>query len=365
MKSMSLNKHVYISTPFYYPQINGVSFVAQESVTSLIKLGYNVTVLTNPSGQSIGDERVYGFDLIGNNTLLKPLRGSIEKYKSFLKKIDENSIIICHCWHTPFTNIVLDENLRLKKILYSHGTSFLTGEISIKSIFRVINYFPEIFRFKKRLNRINLLLTLSNERYHHRCHDIRFIDDFKCRFIDNPIPSKFETIECFDLKKTDYFLVLSNFERIKNQLWLLKEIKKNHIQSQFVFLGSNESSYLGKIRRFLIKNPLPNVEIIVSTDQSKVKSLLVNCRALIFPSKNDFSPLTILEAIYFNRFFVSFQTARRHYHCGYYAKNREEFIEMITKISKHIPHTDNNEYIEQYLSRDIYTAKLKTILDEV
>ena len=56
-------KVINIFSPFYFPQINGMSFVVQKNVEAALALNYNVNVLTFNGATPISTEHVFTFDI--------------------------------------------------------------------------------------------------------------------------------------------------------------------------------------------------------------------------------------------------------------------------------------------------------------
>jgi len=356
-----MSKSIYVITPFYYPEINGVSFVVQKNVKALIELGYSPIVLTKCGSKSISSEKVVTFDLKGNGTIANRINGEVDKYLNFISKMSKDSLVICHCWHNSFSNLFLDNTINRRITLYSHGTSFLNSSSLIKNFPRIINYIPEIISFKKRLNKLSVLTSITLNKKNYRCHDLKLFRG-KVFFIENPgIDRSFDENAEIQVPYKDYYLIISNFEKIKNQYWLIKNIIKNKISENFVFIGSSKSKYFFKIKKLLRKSRDNNIKLVVGASDSETSFYLKNCKTLLFPGKNDFSPMTLIEAIKYNIPFISFNTVQMHPKCGYYTNNKRDFIGRILNNRETIK-TDNSEYYEDVFSFKKYKENIEKLI---
>lgn len=371
---------ITIVTPFYYPQINGVSHVVQKNVAALLELGYEVIVLTNKQGAAKTSEVVYGFDIKGNGTLLNPIRGDKNDFINKAILYSQNSgLIILHCWHIWSTNLILDNYSKFnsKIFVYSHGTSTRSRKFNFYFILRYINYFFESFKLKKYINVIDGLISITDSKEHYRCLDIKSKDESKKDLLLNPIidrdiiSDEFENanIRYQNFFKTDLKVAfcLSNFEEIKNQKYLIDLVIKHSFK--LICVGSKETDYYLKLKAYVEKNNLADKVLLdFDRDDSTIDWLFKNSSFFIFGSRNDFSPLVLIESSKYGLPFISFNTADSNRKGGFFCANKEEYeynLQLFIESEKEdldkigleglLFYNQNNSYIS-------YKNKLETII---
>ncbi len=374
---MYINKTINVITPFYYPQINGVSFVAQQQVRSLILLGYHVNVITCIGCESVGEERVYCFDIKGNGTLGRPIRGDVDGY--IYKLVELSKDCVCnffHAWHSWSTNIGLInvDHLDTRNFIYSHGTSFTSDLTGLNKYIRRFIYLGEAKRIEKLIDKVDGLITITKNSTHHRCYDSKI---FKGKFkfnLPNPIHQRefgiiddipeFENLFSNGLKTA---FCISNYQRIKNQEFLLKLAYK--LKFNIVFVGSEGNSYHEYLEKLIAKYGVENrVKLLVNVSDFVVSGLFKKCDFFLFASKNDFSPLTLIEANHFSLPFISFKTAEFDRKGGWFADNEECYEELLVKLlslnKKELESIGNDGriYYDDNNSCDAYMANIRNFL---
>lgn len=335
------SKVITVITPFYYPEINGVSHVAQKNVEALLDLGFEVNVLTKTTGQAKTQEKVYGFDVEGNGTLFFPIQGDKKKFiEKAISCSEQSELLILHCWHSWSTNLILDnyEKLKSKVYVYSHGTSNKSSRFNLYFILRYINYFFETIRFKNYIKKIDKLIGITTNTNHYRCVDLSIIDSSKKSFLPNPIigrqvnsadylaaEQKYSSFFDTELKIT---FCLSNYEEIKNQKFLIELVNKYPIK--LVCVGSKKSLYFQELKDLVAKYNLEDrVLLECNINDSTIEWFFKNSTLFLFGSKNDFSPLVLIESSKYELPFLCFQTADYSREGGFFCKTNEEYEEKL------------------------------------
>jgi hypothetical protein len=337
-----MTKTINIITPFYYPTINGLSNVVQKNVEVLLSLNYKINVFTSCGSKSFSNEIVYEFDLKGNGSLFNPIRG---RKNLFLESIEAHSInselIIIHGWHSSFTNLVLENfnKIHAKICLYSHGTGFETNENWLLKFIRKINYIGERKKMDCYFKNIDYMIFITKKVNHPRCYDLLNFKKNKF-FINNTVNYRkiisnssrkilSDINNLVNNKKYQRLLFcLSNFEEIKNQLYLIKLSKIYNFK--LICVGSNSTRYMIKLRQYIITHNLSEqVLLLYQQDDFTIDWLYKNSDFFIFASKNDFSPLVLIEAAKYKLPFLSYETADENRPGGFFCKNKFEFEERL------------------------------------
>lgn len=335
---------ITIVTPFYYPQINGVSHVVQKNVEVLLDLGYKVIVLTNKDGKAKSNEEVFNFDINGNGTIFNPIRGNKKKFiKDAIFHTKDSRLIIVHCWHIWSTNLILDNfnKFKSKIVVYSHGTSTRSRKFNLYYVLRYINYFFESYKLNKYLNLIDGLISITDKKEHFRCLDINKISNNKNNLLCNPIIERDINLQASidastryeDFFKSDLKIAfcLSNYEEIKNQKYLIDLVDKHSFK--LICVGSKITPYYHKLKKYIkLKNLEDKVILDYAIDDSTVEWLFENCNFFLFSSRNDFSPLVLIESSKYSLPFISFNTADTNRMGGYFCSDEKEYEFYLKKI---------------------------------
>lgn len=373
------SKTITVVTPFYYPQVNGVSHVAQKNVEALLDLGYDVIVLTHAEGVSKGNEKVYAFDVKGNGTLLHPVRGEKRKFveKSILSSRDSD-LMILHCWHSWSTNLILDNyhNLKSKVFVYSHGTSNRSSNFNLYFILRYTNYFFESIKLMKYFKIIDGLICITDNSTHYRCLDIKNIDISNKNLLPNPIIGRNVNVKDSVNAKERYLnffntdlkiaFCISNYEEIKNQRYLLELVKKYSFK--LICVGSKKTPYYDTLEKIVSHNGLEDRVILdYNVDDSSTEWLFKNSSFFLFASKNDFSPLVLIESSKYGLPFLSFKTADNDRLGGFFCKDNHEYEEHLQQYisGKNELNKIGSEglmYYEKNNSFESYKNKLSKII---
>lgn len=378
---MDLISTVNIITPQYYPKISGLSIVAQKNVLVLLDLGYKVNVLTSAGCKSFSKEKVYTFTIKGNSTVFRPVRGNKGLFIQTLKNLSENATCnIFHGWHSWSTNLGLSISGKLgtKNILYSHGTGFSTLDPIILRLLRRLNYIGARKQIDNYLKLIDGLIFVGNNIVHPRCYDLRHYKGDNKIYIPNPIPERNIEKDCshqiipdemFFNNSYKLALCVSNYEKIKNQEYLIHLAKKMNFN--LVLVGSEETQYSNYLQRELEKAKLSNqVKLLIGIGDCCIIELLKKSNMFLFASRQDFSPLVLIEAGYYKKPFISFTTADKHRPGGVFCNSKSEFEDTLNYYLS-LPNTSleeigeqGKEYFQKHHSIKSYSANIENFISQ-
>ena len=234
---------INITTSSYYPSVDGTSIVVQLNVKAFIELGHDVCVYTTEGSLSKYGETVYTFKIKGNGRLFNNFTGQIKEYSHLLKEnSNPDSLNIYHGWHSWSTHLVLDLNLKnIKQIVYSHGIGFNTLEPFLFKLIRKLLYFGQKKLIDQYMSKLDAMIFISKDINHPRNYD--YLNFNKKKYlIDNPILNRNNNLKETDIPKINYiedllrdanklFLNISNFQPIKNQLFLINLINNFEYES--------------------------------------------------------------------------------------------------------------------------------------
>jgi len=172
---------ILLTSPTYPPFNSGLGNAVQEQARALLRAGHSVEIATSGDiTQSRIDSalgiNIHAFHIQGAQSMLHPLKGDIQNYKSFLKSSNYD-VLILNAWQTWSTDIPLGmlNDIHGKKLLFSHGTSvnlFIKSDF-FRSIIRYILWRPYWWRMKKVFKNLDGLIFLSDEGFDTRFDDLK------------------------------------------------------------------------------------------------------------------------------------------------------------------------------------------------
>jgi hypothetical protein len=377
-----MKKIINIITPFYYPSVNGVSIIVQKNVLALLEFNYEVNIFSSNTAKPLWNENVLCFDLSGNGSIMNPIKGDIEIFKTKLLNYSKNTeMIILHGWNSAFTNITLNisSDLNTKLIIYSHGVGFISKENFFKRNIRKLNYFGAKSLINKYLKIIDGIIYITNNKNHVRCYDIINYKNKNKYYIYNTISERIVNENMQYLHKSIFFsfskfsnddpvcFCLSNYEEVKNQMFLIKLSYK--LNFKLICVGSSKSNYYHKLVKLINNLNLSN-QVLLLYDQKDdiIDFLFKESKLFLFASKNDFSPLVLIESMKYKLPFLSFETVDNIHPGGFYVKNNLDFENKLSfLLFKNITDlknigNDGFDYFNKYHSNEIFK---KSIIDTI
>ena len=373
---------INITTSSYYPSIDGTSIVVQINVKALLELGHEVCVYTNVGSLSKYGETVYTFRIKGNGRLFNNFKGQINEYAQLLKKnSDSNSLNIYHGWHSWSTHLALDLKLKgIRQIVYSHGIGFNTLEPFLIRILRKLLYYGQKNKVIQYMKNLDAMIFISNDINHPRNFDYFNFNNQKF-LIDNPILDRNIKLLDSDRPKIKYienllqssnklFLNISNYQSIKNQLFLINLINNFEFESNILFIGSKKNKYLDYLKKYTSR--LENkhrIHFFTNISDYIIEYALSKSHCFLFASKNDFVPLVLIEANKFRLPFISFKTADVKRKGGVFVKSEDEYIKMFKIFyNKNLNQlksigTEGYDHYINHNTYDIYKKNINNIIN--
>ncbi len=381
INSNSVSKKVInIFSPFYFPEVNGMSFVVQKNVEAALALNYDVNVFTFNGATSISTERVFTFDISGNGSLMSPIKGEIDIFLHTAILLSKAECInILHGWHSAFTNTILD-NLDLMKgktFVYSHGTGFSTNENIGRRLIRKFNYWGHRQKLINYMGKVAGMIFLTDKINHRRCFDNNYYTKLNRFTLFNPIPER-KVDHDWTLYHSNPFgnlfntpgrvaFCLSNYEKVKNQEYLILLAIKYGFK--LICIGSEPTNYYRYLVKLVSERDFNNqIKLLYKQDDNIIVSAYKQSDFFLFASRNDFSPLVLIESAKYQTPFLSFETADTDRPGGFFCKDKKEYEAKI----KYLLNLKKPElmqlgmmgllYYEKFHSTDKYTSKLKLFL---
>jgi hypothetical protein len=123
------------------------------------------------------------------------------------------------------------------------------------------------------------------------------------------------------------FLNISNYQSVKNQMFLIKLINSYCEDVHMIFVGSKDSNYLDKLIQY--NNSFSNnhrISFYYGLSDLCIQYLYMNSSCFLFASKNDFVPLVLIECNKYSLPFISFRTADSCREGGFFVENEADYL---------------------------------------
>lgn len=380
---------IAICTFTYSPEKNGVANVCKQQAAVISKLGHDVSVLTSKLHNKdfypfdvIDGINVFRFDISGSGEVLSPISGNISLFRQHIKENDYDVIII-HCWQVWPVKVLVECSLsNTKLVFFSHGTSVNTIYDWRTAIHRLLWLPYRYFFMPKAFDFFDVFVHLSN-----KIDNDRFLDNSICpaHIVRKSISNCINHIDYrYKVKaKNSVFtiLVVGAYSRLKNEIFVLKQLIKLNLPCRINFVGYQECIYSAKMHdiysRYLKHCNFPKVEVFFNynLNEDDILSLYDSCDVFISASKTECQPLVILQAMAYGIPFLSSDVG-----CvselpgGLIYKNQYDFRKKLTLLYCDF-HSNGTllfelsqagyKYSVEELSTEKYIGEIKDILTEM
>lgn len=314
---------VLLTVHTYWPEKNGVQYVAQYMAEGLAQLGHEITVLTNFSPNSmVQSEEVHnGVKIIRRDLRTKftfIVGGKRELKRVFNEYASGSNCIINMCVQSPINNMILPllKKYGCKKVLYMHGRHSFQIDKSEKDKIKV--YIKHIL-----LNIRWGLYYLLNKNNFEQYSDIIDIHESSeaMNYFKNRINANYHVINnavedfqdsILEVKKhkeidSPFFLCVANYNDRKNQKMLIKafsKVKKKN-GTKFVFIG-NGKKYAEEMRELVINLECEDDFVILENVQREItKKYIAGCYCVVLGSTFEVYPISIMEGMVCGHPFIS------------------------------------------------------------
>ena len=310
-------------TPYFPPEVNGVSLVVEKHALGFVKRGHQVTIVTSLLN-SQAPRNVLGINIIEFPVKGGPLpnnfyKGSLVKYILYIRRsVKEYDVVFFHCWQIWSTDLLIfqrKKKIDARIIMVSHCSprvnfsSFLESFRSLilmayRRIFLpiLIRKFDDIvFLSDKASGDIQWDYRYTLEKYKEKVH---IIPNGMDNFIDHIGPNI-----GINVNQKRKFLYVANYDRIKNQKLALEvfiEVNKMVKNVSLVFVGSVENRISNELKFIISRNNLSDrVEVLSGLSRSEIQYLYSKSFVTLFTSKTECLPMSVLESIYHKKPVIS------------------------------------------------------------
>lgn len=382
---------IMIATFTYFPEKNGVANVCLLQASILKKLGFNVSVVSSCTDKTESEEivnkiKVYRFNVFGTGALGSMTRGNIFSFVHYIHE-QQFDVIIVHCWQAWPIKLLMQCDLgKTKLVFFSHGTSVNTV-YDWKTAIHKLLWLPYRYLFMpKAFNKFSAFVHLSAKKDNDRFLDNKLCPEHIVHEVIsncvNHIEYKYQTNadhSCFTL------LVVGGYSRLKNELFVLKQLIAMDIPCKINFVGYKANAYSAIMQneydrycqKYAGKTLSPQVQVQFHYDlrELDILALYESSDLFVSASKTECQPLVILQAMAYGIPFLSSDVG-----CvselpgGFVYKSKHDFRQLLAVLYQDF----NSEKLKlmelsnagyQFsiaeLSVDRYTERLNSLLHKI
>lgn len=300
----------------YYPLKDGVQAVTEYQAESLVKKGYDVTIITQKTGELANEEKHNGVRILRVNIQTKHslYYGDKQAYQKLVLDETKDALFIVNvCTQTPTTDWVMPilQDIKCKKILYVHG---MFDSKWYKWDFDNLSFFAHKVWNKIRWGIYYKTIKNSIIKYDHivQLHEYDLANQYfknkygvNCKIIGNAAdPLFFQENEVeVGMLPEKYAICIANYMDRKNQKSTLRAYYQADLPSDFglIFIGSSLNNYCEQLielndelkRKYGDKN----VKILYGIPREQIPTYVNKSMIYLMNSRWEAFPVSLVEAM--------------------------------------------------------------------
>lgn len=302
---------ILISAFTYYPKSNGVQNVTEYQAEGLVKLGHDVTVITEKCKGCPDQEIHKGVNIIriNNHTDFMLDFGNKKQYQQMIIKASYNyDAIMTVCpesWCTDWVIPIIDD-LHCACIMMVHGVHEYSwkklGKTTLYGVARKIwgdiRWFPFYSINWGKIRRFDAIIQLHEEDFAYKWfnkhgikHQYILYNAVDERFFDNQ-----------DTTKKNQIINVGTFCKRKNQKLCLDAFYKANIKNwNLVLIGTPKNDYYEELiqmkKRYDQEYGYKNVQILADVSREETINNIKESRLYLMTSITEFFPISLIEAM--------------------------------------------------------------------
>jgi glycosyltransferase involved in cell wall biosynthesis len=352
----------------YYPLTDGVQTVTEYEAEGLVKLGHDVTVVTEKHAGLPSDEMHNGVHIIRVDVSTKHtfFIGKKKEYRTLLLKLcSQSDYIINVCTQTATTELTFSilNQITCKKILYMHGMfdfKWHLGDINSASSFShklwdSIRWWFHYKNCKKYIEKYDAVIHL-----HEMLNSSIFFKKYynvKNYVINNSANSSFFIDGNSLTNDKNYAICVANYLPLKNQEFILRAFYKAKTSMDLILIGSKKNEYYDKL--YELKKKLDalygerKVQLLYNIPRNKIANYVKDSTIYLFGSRVEMFPLSIVESMAAQIPFISTDVGIvRYFPGGRIVRSVDEMAYWISLLSQ-------NDLLRKYMGKSGHSYALR------
>jgi glycosyltransferase involved in cell wall biosynthesis len=352
----------------YYPLTDGVQTVTEYEAEELVKLGHDVTVVTEKRFGLPSDEIHNGVHIIRVDVSTKHtfFVGKKKEYRTLLIKLcSQIDCMINVCTQTATTELAFSilNQISCKKILYMHGMFDFKWHLNdVKSISSFLHKSWDSVRWwfhykfsKKYIEKYDAIIHL-----HEMLNSSIFCKkhyNVKNYVVNNSANDSFFNDKNSFKNRENYAICVANYSPLKNQEFVLKAFYKAKTDISLVLIGSKKNEYYEKLCR--LKKKLDDsygerkVQLLYNIPRNEIADYVKGSTLYLFGSKIEMFPLSIVESMAAKIPFISTDVGIVRYFPG------GRIIQSVTEMAYWIDLLSQNNSVREFMGKSGYSYAIK------
>jgi glycosyltransferase involved in cell wall biosynthesis len=282
---------------------SGVSLAAFNHARLLIEQGHEISVIgALDSLANIAlpvKDRGY-VPAKGSGAIYSPIRINRDDLKRAIMK-NKPHLVIVEAWQTALTDTAIEVayELKIPVLMISHGISLHRFNSTITQYIRALAWVPYcLFKLPALIKKLSAITTLDESSLSRRFYDrdlaIKFgipvvpLKNFPAHAIAPYVPLN---------KRFNQILVVGYFSPIKNQLAVIKLLKKIPKHINCVFIGQRKGAYFEVCKKRAAELKLVNRIVFLQDDECNLAKQIAQSILIFSPSITEVLPTTLIEAM--------------------------------------------------------------------
>jgi hypothetical protein len=339
--------NVVILTPFFYPNINGMTLSCHRhaEILSSENLGCNVFFFYLEKSRFV----TYNLGDMPFNSKLRTM-----SYRNAFNVLKNADVVVLEGW-SHFLLLIFCFCVSKKRIFFSHGSHF-PSDFKVFSFFKfflrqLLYLVPNILIFFGRVR----FITLSNKPDLKRFRDVLLFNVFRriyfvvpnFSFEDNVI----DFVEDNTNKNIGYnnkFLMVGVGDDNKGQFDIVKYWTDIEGFRELHLYFPAKNRYTDEIDSFLLNKKIENIKVYYGSNREQIWNLLPMYKALIVNSNTECQSLAVIDALVKNRKVISTITGQYldEYHKHFFYFTRGNFSDFLNALTR----SENSEEFEKSIN---------------
>ena len=310
--------NILITTPTYYPSVEGVSIVTQYQAEGLVRLGHKVTVITG-GRKGINNEETHNNIKIVRIKAYDDLMlhfGNKKQYRKIVielsKEMDIMMNVYLESWSVDWLLSILD-NISCRKIMMIHGIADMSWnqfhDFSLYGMARKIwgdirwrCFFP--FHWKN-IKKYDAIAQLHEEDYANRFFMKHGIT--KCQILYNAVDERFFQ---WDIPKKNRIINVGTYCKRKNQIYCMELFYQSDAKDyELILIGSRKNKYCEKLikkkEELEKKYGVRKVQILYGQSRKDTIQCIIQSKIYLLTSITEMFPVSLIEGMAAGCAFVS------------------------------------------------------------
>jgi glycosyltransferase involved in cell wall biosynthesis len=302
---------VVITTPFFLPVLNGMTFATLQHAVMLRRRGYSVAIMAECAEGMRASVMAYlknqGIDFFpaeisGSGLLTRPVVGDVDAVLRSLVTYRADVVVVEGRYSWAYHVVPKMKAIGLKVAFVSHGAAAVTAASTIQRLLKSVAYWYYYVLHERRIvGHLDSVAVLSAHEDSDRFCDAKIYR----RFGLSPFIVPNTSIEyaarglhkCADNGMGIRIAVIGEMSPLKNQLAAIKIFNPDDWVGVVNFYFPEENEYSLAVQQAASEKGLNKFRFIVGLDRERIINALSRVDLVVVFSKTEAQPLAIIDGL--------------------------------------------------------------------